>query len=276
MIADGGTPVPQAGRRPSGDARHPVKAGPGKPVAAPWAPLGRAVAAWLRGERHRPLLLHDDYGDTTRLPLGRFAGTSPLPPLERLALRHCRGRVLDLGAGSGRHALALQHRGLAVTAVETDGVLRGVLRERGIRRVRRTVPGAGEHFDTVLLLMNGLGLAGTLSGLPRLLAAVRPLLAPGGVLLADGTDVRAGYPGPRDLRPDGRYVGEMVLQLEYDGERGVPFPYVYPDPGRLRRMARAAGWRVRVLARAPGGAWLAALRPGRDRRHSRPARRERE
>ena len=38
-----------------------------------------------------------------------FTLDGELAPLDAIALERCRGRVLDVGAGAGRHALALQH-----------------------------------------------------------------------------------------------------------------------------------------------------------------------
>jgi len=78
-------------------------------------------------------------------------------------------------------------------------------------------------------------------------------------VLVDSTDLRE--PGEKDTRFDGRYVGELQYQLEYDGERGPPFPQLFVDPDRLARAARAAGLASEVVWRGSGGTYLARLAP---------------
>ena len=79
--------------------------------------------------------------------------------------------------------MPLTQAGLPITAVELLPSARKILMERGVEDVRvggiETL-GASDRFDTVLLLMNGLGLAGTLDRLGSFLADLSALLAPGG------------------------------------------------------------------------------------------------
>jgi hypothetical protein len=122
-------------------------------------------------------------------------------------------------------------------------------------------------FDTVLMMMNGLGLTETLAGLREFLADARRLLGRGGQVLADSTDVRvrldaeAGRTGALE-RPDGRYVGELHFQLEYGGLKGDPFPQLYVDANTLARYAREAEWDCEIV-REPDeyGHYLARLTP---------------
>jgi len=61
------------------------------------------------------------------LECGTYRGDLAL--WRELAERHC-GPVLEIGAGTGRVALALAQSGQQVTALERDGALAGALRER--------------------------------------------------------------------------------------------------------------------------------------------------
>jgi len=235
----------------------------------PWKPHAEAMQAYHRGNHHAVLVVYDDF-ERDEVPVSYFfRGPDQFPPLERLALELCRGRVLDVGAGSGCHSLALQSRGFEVTAIEILPSLVSILRERGVRDARTAtwMDVDAQPFDTVFMMMNGLGLTETLPGLRRFFSEARRLVLPGGQVLADSTDVRlrmeveAGRTGALE-RPDGRYVGELHFQVEYEGWKGDPFPQLYVDAATLRRYAREEDWDCEIV-RDPDeyGNYLARLTP---------------
>ena len=86
-------------------------------------------------------------------------------------------------------------------------------------------------------------------------------------MLADSTDVRvrldveANRTGALE-RPDGRYVGELHFQVEYEGRKGAPFPQLYVDAATLGRYAREEAWDCEIVG-APDeyGNYLARLTP---------------
>jgi hypothetical protein len=102
--------------------------------------------------------------------------------------------------------------------------------------------------------MNGLGLAGTLDRLGSFLADLSALLAPGGQILVDSTDPTAW--GESD---DGRYPGEVHMQLAFDGNEGPPFPFLFVDAEALREIADSAGLDTLVVEEADDGRYLACL-----------------
>ncbi len=213
------------------------------------------MLAYHRGQHDATIVVYDDY-ERDEAPISYFFRESDqFPPLELTALAHCRGRVLDVGAGSGCHSLALQQRGLSVTAIEISPVLVDILRQRGVRDAREATwmdLRLDEPFDTVLMMMNGVGLAETLDGLDRFFREARRLIRPDGQILADSTDVRVRMdPDARRTgrlrRPDGRYIGELHFQLEFEGRKGPPFGQLYVDPETLQRKASAGGWGCDIL-----------------------------
>jgi SAM-dependent methyltransferase len=232
-----------------------------------WEPHEAAMLAFHRGDQDASIVVYDDF-ERDEVPVSYFfRGPDQFPRVEQIALQLCRGRVLDVGAGSGCHSLALQDRGIQVTAIEVLPGLVEILRERGVRDARMASWQnlEAEPFDTVLLLMNGLGLAETLVGLRRFLRDIRRLLRPGGQILADSTDVRsrmdptAGRAGTV-TRSDGRYIGELHFQLEFEGRKGDPFPQLYVDPETLTRYAEAEGWNCEIISpRDKYGNYLARL-----------------
>jgi SAM-dependent methyltransferase len=227
------------------------------------------MEAFHRGKRDATLVVYDDY-ERDEAPLSYFfRSPEEFPPMEQLALELCRGRVLDVGAGSGCHSLALQARGLEVTAIEILPALVQILQERGVQdaRLATWMDLEAPPFDTVLMMMNGLGLTETLDGLRGFFRQAGRLVARGGQVLADSTDVRirmdaeAARTGALE-RPDGRYIGELHFQIEYEGRKGDPFPQLYVDANTLRRIAREEEWGCDIVLEPDEyGHYLARLTP---------------
>jgi SAM-dependent methyltransferase len=234
-----------------------------------WKPYEKAMRAYHQGQHDALIVVYDDF-ERDEAPMSYFfRPPEQFPPLERLAIELSRGRVLDVGAGSGCHSLALQERGLQVTAIEISPALVGILRDRGVRDVRMAtwMDLEAEPFDTVLMMMNGIGLAETLPGLRRFFREARRLVRPDGQVLADSTDVRVRL-DPESARtgamqrPDGRYIGELHFQLEFEGKRGPPFGQLYVDAETLSQYAASEGWSCTIVC-APDqyGNYLARLTP---------------
>ncbi len=190
-----------------------------------------------------------------------FRSRDQLRPADREALALVRGRVLDGGAGVGALALILQEEGVPVTALEVIPQGAEIMKARGLADVRTgrlEDLQAGTPYDTLLLLMNGTALAGTLRAFPAFLATLKGLLAPGGQLLMDSTDLLEGEEWKPGLGEDG-YPGELQYQMEFRGQRGAPFPQLFLDPGTLARVAEEDGWQVEVVWEGEGGEYLARL-----------------
>lgn len=251
--------------------------------SAAWHPHGLAIGDCYAGDRSAEVIAHRSDGAVYPMPARVFFRTPrAFPPLERFALRQARGRVLDIGAGAGCHALALQRRGLEVTALDVSRAAVRVMRARGVKDARvadvfrfeprrRAAPrgrdGEGAPYDTLLLLMNGIAIAGTLAGLRRFLKRVRRWLPADGRVLLDSMDLRRdrGYSRAALARSRrrGRYFGEIRYAFEYRGRRGPAFPTLFVDPRTLLRVAAQAGWRGQVLYEEDDGSYLARLSPVR-------------
>jgi SAM-dependent methyltransferase len=187
------------------------------------------------------------------------------------ALELASGRVLDVGAGAGRHALLLQQRGLEVCALESAPSFCTLMRERGVRSVLEadfTTLREG-RWDTVLLLHGGIGMAGTLARLPAFLAHCRERLADGGQLLLEWQDPHAAQQAlasafGRELQTDGRppealNAHEKQVQLTYRHWVGAPFDWVWPDVEHVARSAYRARLTFEVVAEQDPGYVLARL-----------------
>lgn len=237
-----------------------------------WEPLGRALDEYQRGVHDAVLEVFHDMGGPDQLPVAHFfRSLHEMNRLEQEAIRRARGRVLDLGAGVGSHALALQERGLAVTAIDALPQAVEVMRGRGVtdaRLGRWTELPTDERFDTILMMMNGAGLAGTLNGMTALLEVLVGVLSENGQILVDSVNLpevreaesdEAGVP----VGGDGRYPGELHYQLSYRGHRGDPVPQLFLDFGQLRRMAAEVGLECDLVAEEDD-LYLAVMRSAGD------------
>ncbi|HEX8505290.1 MAG TPA: class I SAM-dependent methyltransferase [Hymenobacter sp.] len=232
--------------------------------------LGQGLLAYHRGAAEASLTVHCNVADDEPLPASYFFRTLlQMPELERLALDECRGRVLDVGAGAGCHSLELQSRGFDVRAVDVSAGAVQVMTERGVRNVARhdlfdPLPPTELPYDTVLLLMNGLGLAGTLAGLDKFLAHARTLLAPGGQILATSSDVRYLYEdedGALLINLNGPYYGEVEYSLSYEDRKGDSFPWLFIDAALLNDAAETAGYAAEFLGEDDDEQYLVRLTP---------------
>jgi SAM-dependent methyltransferase len=222
-----------------------------------WAPHGAALRDYLAGRLDADVLVRDEDGEEERTPAKVFFRTpEEFSALDHAALDLCRGRILDVGAGAGCHSLALQARGLRVTALDVAPEAVDVMRRRGVLDARcgDVFSFAGERFDTLLILMNGIGLVGTLARLDGFLLEVHRLLSDDGQILLDSFD-----PGAPDSGRGSRYVGEMRFQLEYRGMRGAYYDFLFLDLETLRRHARGAGWTCESIWQEDEGHYLARL-----------------
>src|SRR5690606_10708664 len=125
--------------------------------------LGTALRDYFHGNSHDQLVLHTSYSDLEEMPIDVFfREPADFPELEYIALALCDGHTLDVGAGAGSHALYLQERNMEVTALEFSPGACSVMHDRGVRNVlqRDFFDYRGDSYDTLLFLMNGIGLAG--------------------------------------------------------------------------------------------------------------------
>lgn len=210
--------------------------------------LGEALSDYFYQGKAAPLLLHTSYGTTEDMPVDWFfRDEEDFPALELEALHMCKGNILDIGAGAGSHALYLQQQGLTVTALDISPRAAWIMSERGVYNVRCTpyheFREAG--FDTILLLMNGIGVIGHLHALSQFLDHMRQLLKPHGQILFDSSDITYLYED--QSLPADKYFGEISYQFEYKGVKAPWFDWLYVDPSTMLSEAERAGWQGKLL-----------------------------
>lgn len=226
--------------------------------------MGRAIADYHATGKASRLRVFSPMFDEDEIPVSTlFRTRDEMPGIEQEALKVASGHILDVGAGAGCHTLALQAMEKRVTAIDISPLAVETMRQRGVRDVLEqdffTLDG---QFDTILMLMNGIGIVGTISRLPAFFMQVDHLLAPGGQLLCDSSDLCYLYEdedGIIDLTGVEGYYGELTYRMQYKAVKGEPFPWLFIDPETLREQAAAHGFYCDILVRGEHYDYLARL-----------------
>ena len=194
------------------------------------------------------VLLHNNYGDAEELPVDAFfRNEDEMPDIETFALSLCKGKILDIGAGTGTHSIVLQNRGFDVTAIE---ISKGACEIMNLRNIKQIVNQdvqtyQAQKFDTLLLMMNGIGFCGYVDELKNFLLRAKDFLNPGGQIIFDSSDVAYLY---ENEQPDtATYYGEIDYQYEYNGQKGDWFSWLYIDQDLMKKIATATGWKLQII-----------------------------
>jgi SAM-dependent methyltransferase len=230
-------------------------------------PHGMAMLAFFDGDTSAELIIHRDDGQQTPLPVSYFfRDTSEFTSIDKTALEHCKGHVLDVGAGTGLHSLFLQKKGLSVTSLDICTQAVEIMEKREVKNACCVdiFDFQGGPFDTILMMGHGIGIAETIAGLDLFLEHAHSLLSEDGQLILDSLDVRI-TDDPNHLayletnRREGRYIGEIRLQFEFQGKKGPYFGWLQVDPDALNERAETSGWRCDVILQEKSGDYLAKL-----------------
>lgn len=224
--------------------------------------FGQALIDYSTETMPIPLYLHSNYGDIDEMPIDVFfREEDDLTELEDIALALCDGKVLDVGAGAGTHTLYLQNHGFEVTALEISDKACQVMASRGISDILNIDfyrLDDQKKYDTLLFMMNGIGIAGTYGSFITTLRHCQSILAEGGQLLFDSSDINYLYTD-FDIQKPESYYGEIEYQYEYNGEKGQPFKWLYLDQQSLINIAREEDWVVQILYEDDSDQYLARM-----------------
>jgi SAM-dependent methyltransferase len=209
---------------------------------------------WLGGQRRgRDFEIAErDDGYISALDVAHyFPRAEMLAPLDQWACERARGRVLDVGCGSGRHALPLQGRGHEVVAIDpSPGAVR-VARLRGVDAVEAGIDDVADlgTFNTALLMGNNLGLLGGAERGRQVLALLATAVRPGGILIGSSVDP-ATETGPEHAeyqalnRGRGRMPGQLTIRVRDRCVSSPWFDYLQLSVAELRVLTAGTPWSV--------------------------------
>ena len=227
-------------------------------------PMGRAIADYHKAGTADRLRVFSPMFEEDEIPLATlFRRYEDMPLIERKALDMANGKTLDVGAGAGCHSLVLQEKGIKVTAIDISPLSAATMSERGVRNVREQDFFALEgKYDTILMLMNGIGIVGTLERMSEFFRHLDNILAPGGQVLCDSSDISYVFEDEDGIieYPDTvGYYGELSFRMQYRDTIGEPFDWLYIDADTLKEQAARNGYNVEVVAEGEHYDYLARI-----------------
>jgi SAM-dependent methyltransferase len=216
--------------------------------------FGRLLLDHLEHRAGDPLLEFDDGSTSPALgPEWFFAEPEQWPEAERRVFGHVRGRVLDIGAGAGRHSLEAQRQGLDVVAIDLSPGAVEVCRRRGVDDVRLLPLSAVDEslgvFDTVLMMCGNFGLVGNAKAAALTLRRLHTMTSAQGRIVLDSVDPYVDADAEEIAyqarnRALGRLPGQVTMRIRY-GERATPwYDLLNVSAAELEQLVAGTGWRL--------------------------------
>jgi SAM-dependent methyltransferase len=215
-------------------------------------PVGTAILDYASTKKPNDIIVGSDICEDDIIPIEvLFRKMDEMPELEQIALEAAKGKILDVGAGAGVHSLELQDRGYEVFPIEvSDGAVR-YMKQVGLNaRKINFFDLKDEQYDTILMMMNGIGIAGTLANLENTLIQAKSLLTEGGKILCDSSDIKYLYEdedGALWVDLNSEYYGNFRFQMKYKKDKGPWFDWLYVDFDNLFKAAKNVGLKAKRL-----------------------------
>jgi len=228
---------------------------------------GMALKDYFNGDKSAQITIIRDDDYRAVLPASGFFREAAEFEIDRIALEHCRGKVLDIGAGTGEHVLYLQNQGYDVTAMDISADACDIMRLRGVNSVlceNIWTWNTKVTFDTLLILGRSIGFAENLEGFEKFLNLAEKILKTDGQILLNSLDVRCTDDKSnleyqkRNIKA-GRYFGEIRMRFEYAGRTSEYADHLHIDPETLSRLAKKNKRAADILYSDNDGNYLVRL-----------------
>jgi len=220
-------------------------------------PMGQAILDFATTTKNVDIIVRSEICDDDVIPSEYlFRSYEEMPRIEQIALEKCAGNILDVGAGAGIHAKYLLEQGKVVSCIDISAKAVEHLTNQGIAaRQLNFFNLENESYDTLLMLMNGLGIAGRLANLELTLLKATSLLSEGGKILCDSSDIKYLYEddeGGYWVDLNAGYYGDFKFQMNYKDHTSKWFEWLYVDLENLTSIAEKVGLLVNLLHEEDG------------------------
>ncbi|UKN01495.1 class I SAM-dependent methyltransferase [Paracrocinitomix mangrovi] len=228
-------------------------------------PIGFAIHDFYKNGSAENIIVESDLCEDDIIPVSHLFRTFDLmPKIEQKALQLSKGRVLDIGAATGCHSTWLIENKKDVLAVDiSNGAVEYMLSKDVNAKQISFLDLKNEKFDTILMLMNGIGLVGNLDKLTPALNHLKTLLNPGGTIICDSTDIKYMYEeedGSMWVDLNSVYYGEIQFNMKYKEVESGWFDWIYIDPHTLTDYASKSGFDTEIIMEGENNHYLAVLK----------------
>lgn len=211
--------------------------------------FGLAVEAFYDNQDTAPIEVHVKDFDRDLIPVDYlFRNYDEMPVIEKTAIDLAEGKVLDIGCCAGSHLLELKKRKHNVFGIDISEKSVDVCQQRGLTQVIQEDFFKLDHpnyknFDTIFLLMNGIGIVKKMDQLDRFFLQLKTLIKPDASIYLDSTDLNYLF----DTDEFSHYYGEMSYQISYKNQCSPEFEWLYLDFENLKKSAERNGFNCRFL-----------------------------
>lgn len=228
--------------------------------------FGKAILDYQTNNNPENLITETNISEKDEMSVAYlFRDYNEMPKIEQKALQIAKGKILDVGCGAGSHSLTLQNdRNLDVTSIDISQNAIQACKLRGLKNAKTAdlMTLEDEKFDTILALMNGTGIFGTLKDTPKFLQKLKNLLQPNGQILIDSSDIIYMFDDDEDggkWIPSNGYYGELTFTISYKNETEEPFSWLYLDYNTLQNAAFANDLKCELIMEGEHYDYLARL-----------------
>ncbi|MFX0139028.1 MAG: class I SAM-dependent methyltransferase, partial [Candidatus Hodarchaeota archaeon] len=155
---------------------------------------GQEIWAQFKGRESFEIVERDDgyFGASGSVKI-YFSKYEEWEEYEKEAIKFCKGKILDIGCGAGRHSLYLQENGFDVLGIDISPVAIKTCKERGLKKARvlsiedieKLKP---ERFDTIIMFGNNFGLFGSFNKARILLEKFSKITSLNAIIIAQTRD----------------------------------------------------------------------------------------
>lgn len=156
---------------------------------------GQEIWAFFQGKDSYEVIERDDgFIGLSGGAQAYFADFKDWPKIEKQAIKLAKGKILDIGVGTGRVSLYLQKKGFDVTAIDKSLLAIKVCKKRGVKKakvlpIEKIDTFKSNTFDTVIMFGGNFGLFGSYKKAKILLKKLYRITSPSALILCEIIDI---------------------------------------------------------------------------------------